>query len=135
METTLDAAWESRVADLPLQTKEEALVLASIIEKETGAAEERPRIAGVFVRRIKLGMKLQTDPTVIYGMGERYAGNIRRTDLLADTPYNTYTRIGLPPTPIALPGAAPVHAATHPAPGHALYFVALGDGRARKSVV
>src|SRR3546814_7826849 len=94
MERTLDAAWESRVPDLPLQTKEEALVLASIIEKETGAAEERPRIAGVFVRRIKLGMKLQTDPTVIYGMGERYAGNIRRTDLLADTPYNTYTRIG-----------------------------------------
>ncbi|MDQ2703428.1 MAG: endolytic transglycosylase MltG [Pseudomonadota bacterium] len=131
METTLDAAWESRVADLPLRTREEALVLASIIEKETGAAEERPRIAGVFVRRIKLGMKLQTDPTVIYGMGERYAGNIRRTDLLADTPYNTYTRTGLPPTPIAMPGAAAVHAATHPAPGDALYFVAIGDGSGR----
>ena len=131
MDTTLEAAWESRVAGLPLQTKEQALVLASIIEKETGVADERPQIAGVFVRRLKLGMKLQTDPTVIYGMGDRYEGNIRRSDLTTDTPYNTYTRAGLPPTPIAMPGAAAVHAATHPQPGDALYFVAVGDGSGR----
>ena len=131
MDKALDAAWESRVPDLPLRSKEEALALASIVEKETGIAEERPQIAGVFVRRLKLGMKLQTDPTVIYGMGERYAGNIRRTDLVADTPYNTYTRAGLPPTPIAMPGAAALQAATHPAPGDALYFVAVGDGSGR----
>jgi UPF0755 protein len=131
MDKALDAAWESRVPDLPLRSKEEALALASIVEKETGVAEERPQIAGVFVRRLKLGMKLQTDPTVIYGMGERYAGNIRRTDLVADSPYNTYTRTGLPPTPIAMPGAAALQAATHPAPGDALYFVAVGDGSGR----
>jgi UPF0755 protein len=131
MDKALDAAWESRVPDLPLRSKEEALALASIVEKETGIAEERPQIAGVFVRRLKLGMKLQTDPTVIYGMGERYAGNIRRTDLIADTPYNTYTRTGLPPTPIAMPGVAALQAATHPAPGDALYFVAVGDGSGR----
>ena len=131
MDKALDAAWESRVPDLPLHSKEEALALASIVEKETGVAEERPQIAGVFVRRLKLGMKLQTDPTVIYGMGERYAGNIRRADLLADTPYNTYTRAGLPPTPIAMPGVAALQAATHPAPGDALYFVAVGDGSGR----
>ncbi|RFP60004.1 endolytic transglycosylase MltG [Luteimonas weifangensis] len=131
MARALDAAWEARVADLPLRTKEEALVLASIVEKETGVAEERAQIAGVFVRRLRLGMRLQTDPTVIYGMGERYAGNIRRADLLADTPYNTYTRAGLPPTPIAMPGVAALHAATHPAPGDALYFVAVGDGSGR----
>lgn len=131
MDKALDAAWESRVPDLPLRSKEEALALASIVEKETGVAEERPQIAGVFVRRLKLGMKLQTDPTVIYGMGERYAGNIRRTDLIADTPYNTYTRTGLPPTPIAMPGVAALQAATHPAPGDALYFVAVGDGSGR----
>jgi UPF0755 protein len=131
MDKALDAAWESRVPDLPLRSKEEALALASIVEKETGVAEERPQIAGVFVRRLKLGMKLQTDPTVIYGMGERYAGNIRRADLLADTPYNTYTRAGLPPTPIAMPGVAALQAATHPAPGDALYFVAVGDGSGR----
>jgi UPF0755 protein len=116
---------------LPLKDKEEALVLASIIEKETGVAEERPQIAGVFVRRLELGMKLQTDPTVIYGMGERYTGNIRKADLLADTPYNTYTRAGLPPTPIAMPGKAALQAATHPADGDALYFVAIGDGSGR----
>jgi UPF0755 protein len=131
MDKALDAAWESRVPDLPLRSKEEALALASIVEKETGVAEERPQIAGVFVRRLKLGMKLQTDPTVIYGMGERYAGNIRRADLLADTPYNTYTRAGLPPTPIAMPGVAALQAATHPAPGDSLYFVAVGDGSGR----
>jgi UPF0755 protein len=131
MGEALDAAWESRIPDLPLRSKEEVLALASIVEKETGIAEERPQIAGVFVRRLKLGMKLQTDPTVIYGMGERYAGNIRRADLLADTPYNTYTRTGLPPTPIAMPGVAALQAVTHPAPGDALYFVAVGDGSGR----
>jgi UPF0755 protein len=131
MDKALDAAWESRVPGLPLRSKEEALVLASIVEKETGVAEERPRIAGVFLRRLELGMKLQTDPTVIYGMGEKYAGNIRRADLSTDTPYNTYTRAGLPPTPIAMPGVAALQAATHPAPGNALYFVAVGDGSGR----
>jgi UPF0755 protein len=131
MDKALDAAWESRAPDLPLRSKQEALVLASIVEKETGVAAERPEIAGVFLRRLRLGMRLQTDPTVIYGMGARYAGNIRKADLLADTPYNTYTRVGLPPTPIAMPGAAALQAATHPAPGDALYFVALGDGSGR----
>ena len=131
MTRALDAAWEDRAPDLPLASKEQALVLASIVEKETGIAEERPAIAGVFVRRLKLGMKLQTDPTVIYGMGAAYAGNIRRADLLSDTPYNTYTRTGLPPTPIAMPGAAALHAATHPASGDTLYFVAVGDGSGR----
>jgi UPF0755 protein len=131
MTRALDAAWEDRAPGLPLASKEQALVLASIVEKETGIAEERPAIAGVFLRRLELGMKLQTDPTVIYGMGAAYAGNIRRTDLLSDTPYNTYTRAGLPPTPIAMPGAAALHAATHPASGDALYFVAVGDGSGR----
>jgi UPF0755 protein len=131
MDEALDAAWESRAPDLPLRSKDEALVLASIVEKETGVAAERAQIAGVFVRRLRLGMRLQTDPTVIYGMGERYAGNIRKQDLLADTAYNTYTRAGLPPTPIAMPGVAALQAATHPAAGDALYFVALGDGSGR----
>jgi UPF0755 protein len=107
------------------------VTLASIVEKETGIASERPAIAGVFVRRLQLGMRLQTDPTVIYGMGARYAGNIHKKDLLSDTPYNTYTRTGLPPTPIALPGRAALTAATHPAAGDALYFVAIGDGSGR----
>ena len=131
MERTLEAAWASRVAGLPLRTRDEALVLASIVEKETGIAEERPLIAGVFLRRLEQGMRLQTDPTVIYGMGEDYAGNIRRADLARDTPYNTYTRAGLPPTPIAMPGADALHAVTHPAAGDALYFVAVGDGSGR----
>jgi UPF0755 protein len=131
MQKALDAAWTSRAADLPLKSKDEALALASVVEKETGIAHERPAIAGVFVRRLKLGMRLQTDPTVIYGMGANYAGNIRKADLLADTPYNTYTRTGLPPTPIAMPGVAALQAATHPAAGNALYFVALGDGSGR----
>ncbi len=131
MDKALDAAWLSRAEDLPLKTKDEALTLASIIEKETGIAEERPAIAGVFVRRLKIGMRLQTDPTVIYGMGAAYAGNIHKTDLLTDTPYNTYTRMGLPPTPIAMPGRAALQAATHPLPGDALYFVAVGDGSGR----
>jgi len=131
MDKALDAAWTSRVEGLPLSSRDEVLTLASIIEKETGNAEERPAIAGVFVRRMKVGMRLQTDPTVIYGMGSSYAGNIRRSDLTTDTPYNTYTRDGLPPTPIAMPGVAALRAATHPADGDALYFVAVGDGSGR----
>lgn len=128
MQQALAEAWKTRDADLPLTSAHDALVLASIIEKETGAAAERPQIAGVFIRRLRLGMLLQTDPTVIYGIGAGYDGNIRRTDLRTDTPYNTYRRAGLPPTPIAMPGRAALHAATHPAPGAALYFVARGDG-------
>lgn len=131
MAKALDAAWTSRAPDGVLKTKDEALVLASIVEKETGVASERPQIAGVFTRRLKLGMRLQTDPTVIYGMGAGYAGNIRKADLLTDTPYNTYTRAGLPPTPIAMPGKDALQAATHPAGGEALYFVAVGDGSGR----
>lgn len=128
MERTLAALWPGRDKDLPLATPYEALILASIVEKETGRADERAKIAGVFVRRLDKHMLLQTDPSVIYGMGARYAGNIRRTDLTTDTPYNTYTRPGLPPTPIALPGKPAIVAALHPAPGDALYFVARGDG-------
>jgi UPF0755 protein len=128
LDKALDAAWQTRAADLPLKSKDEALVLASIVEKETGIASERPQIAGVFLRRLELGMRLQTDPTVIYGMGSRYAGNLRKADLLADTPYNTYTRDGLPPTPIAMVGADALRAVTSPADGDALYFVAVGDG-------
>ena len=131
MARALDEAWASRAQGLPLANKDEALVLASIVEKETGIAEERPQIAGVFVRRLRIGMRLQTDPTVIYGMGAAYQGNIRRSDLTADTPYNTYTRTGLTPTPIAMPGKAALQAATHPAEGDALYFVAVGDGSGR----
>ena len=131
MAKALDAAWAARAGDVPLKTKDEALVLASIVEKETGIAEERPAIAGVFARRLKIGMRLQTDPTVIYGMGTAYTGNIRRSDLTADTPYNTYTRAGLPPTPIAMPGEAALKAATHPEAGDALFFVAVGDGSGR----
>jgi UPF0755 protein len=131
MAKALDAAWAARAPDVPLKSKQEALVLASIVEKETGIAEERPAIAGVFARRLKLGMRLQTDPTVIYGMGAAYTGNIRRSDLTTDTPYNTYTRNGLPPTPIAMPGKAALQAATNPLPGDALFFVAVGDGSGR----
>lgn len=131
LDRALDAAWQSRDPGLPLAAKEDALVLASIIEKETGIASERAEISGVFTRRLQLRMRLQTDPTVIYGMGSRYAGNIRRSDLLTDTPYNTYTRDGLPPTPIAMPGSDALRAATHPAPGDALFFVAVGDGSGR----
>ena len=124
----LDRQWPQRDEGLPLKTPYEALILASIVEKETGLAAERPEIAGVFVRRLQKGMKLQTDPTVIYGMGERFDGNIRRKDLRQDTPYNTYTRYGLPPTPIALAGKAAIDATLHPADGKSLYFVAKGDG-------
>ena len=128
MERTLAALWAGRAPDLPLATPYEALILASIVEKETGRADERAKIAGVFVRRLENHMLLQTDPSVIYGMGARYDGNIRRSDLTADTPYNTYTRAGLPPTPIALPGKPAIEAALHPAAGDALYFVSRGDG-------
>ncbi|MFD0912419.1 endolytic transglycosylase MltG [Methylophilus luteus] len=129
MQKYLAAAWETRQSGLPYKTPYEALVMASIVEKETGVEVERPQIAGVFVNRLRLGMRLQTDPTVIYGMGSRYQGNITRRDLLTDTPYNTYTRSGLPPTPIALPGLASIQAALHPANTRALYFVANGQGR------
>ncbi|MGN2244330.1 endolytic transglycosylase MltG [Frateuria sp. GZRR33] len=128
MARTMAELWPGRDKDLPLATPYEALILASIVEKETGRADERSKIAGVFVRRLENHMLLQTDPAVIYGMGEAYAGNIRRSDLLADTPYNTYLHAGLPPTPIALPGRPAIQAALHPAPGKALYFVARGDG-------
>ncbi len=131
MRRTLDAQWAKRADHLPLKTPYEALILASIIERETGIASERADIGGVFTRRLKLGMKLQTDPTVIYGIGASYDGNIRRRDLETDTPYNTYTRFGLPPTPIALPGKPAIEAALHPAPGDALFFVAIGDGSGR----
>jgi UPF0755 protein len=128
MTRTLAELWPRRDKDLPLASPYDALILASIVEKETGRADERSRIAGVFVRRLENHMLLQTDPAVIYGMGEAYAGNIRRSDLIADTPYNTYLHVGLPPTPIALPGRPAIEAALHPAPGKALYFVARGDG-------
>ncbi len=128
MQQVLAEEWANRAEDIAVKTPEEALILASIIEKETGVAEERAQIAGVFTRRLKRGMKLQTDPTVIYGMGARYDGNIRRRDLREDTPYNTYVHPGLPPTPICMPGREAIHAALHPAPGKALYFVARGDG-------
>jgi UPF0755 protein len=121
-------AWAAREPSIALKSPYEALILASIVEKETGLASERPLIASVFINRLKRGMRLQTDPTVIYGMGERFDGNIRKKDLTADTPWNTYTRDGLPPTPIAMPGVASLRAATHPAQSDYLYFVARGDG-------
>jgi UPF0755 protein len=128
MKAHLAAGWEKRAADLPFASPYEALILASIIEKETGKAEERTLIASVFVNRLRRGMKLQTDPSVIYGMGAAFDGNLRKADLLADTPHNTYTRGGLPPTPIAMPGLASLTAALNPARSEALYFVAKGDG-------
>ena len=128
LESTLESVWAQRADDLPLADADEALTLASIIEKETGQADERRRIAGVFIRRLKRGMRLQTDPTVIYGLGEGFDGDLRRRHLRADTPYNTYTRHGLPPTPIALAGRAAIEAAVDPAAGDSLYFVSRGDG-------
>lgn len=128
MQKRLAANWAARAPGLPYRSPEEALVMASIVEKETGAASERARIAGVFVRRLQKGMRLQTDPTVIYGLGAAFDGNLRREDLRRDTPFNTYTRAGLPPTPIAMPGAAALEAALAPAAGEELYFVAKGDG-------
>jgi UPF0755 protein len=128
MTKLLDTLWAQRDKDVPLATPYDALILASIVEKETARADERPRIAGVFVRRLQNHMLLQTDPTVIYGMGEAYTGSIHKVDLTTDTPYNTYTRPGLPPTPIAMAGKPAIEAALHPADGTELYFVSRGDG-------
>ena len=129
MSDYLDSAWARRAADLPLSSPDEALVLASIVEKETGAAEERARIAGVFVSRLRRGMRLETDPTVIYGLGDAFDGNLTKADLKRDTPYNTYTRKGLPPTPIAIASAAAIDAVVAPIEDGSLYFVSKGDGR------
>lgn len=128
MQQAMDAIWAQRVDDLPIETPYEMLTLASIIEKETGKASERRQIAGVFARRLQRGMRLQTDPTVIYGLGEDFDGDIRYRDLRTDTPYNSYTRGGLPPSPICMPGEAALAAAVDPAAGDALYFVSRGDG-------
>lgn len=128
MQQQLDAAWAARKPDLPYQTPYEMLIMASLIEKETGHESDRSMVASVFVNRLRQGMRLQTDPSVIYGMGSRYQGNIAKADLRRDTPYNTYTRAGLTPTPISLPGKAALYAAAQPADSNALYFVARGDG-------
>ncbi|MBM3106577.1 endolytic transglycosylase MltG [Pseudomonas sp. P66] len=128
LDEVLAKEWAERAADLPYRDPYQALIMASLVEKETGVPQERGQIAGVFVRRMRLGMLLQTDPTVIYGMGERYNGKITRADLRQPTPYNTYTNAGLPPTPIAMVGREAIHAALNPAPGTSLYFVARGDG-------
>jgi UPF0755 protein len=128
MARRLAGAWDERSVDSPLKSPDEVLILASIVEKETGAAADRPLIAGVFVNRLRIGMPLQTDPTVIYGLGEAFDGNLRKRDLQTDTPFNTYTRNGLPPSPIALPGLASLRAAVRPQATKALYFVAKGDG-------
>jgi UPF0755 protein len=128
MQKHLMAQWERRPLNFPLGTPYDALILASLVEKETGKAAERPLIAAVFLNRLRAGMRLQTDPTVIYGMGELFDGNLRKQDLVTDHPYNTYTRAGMPPTPIAMPGLASLRAAMDPAPSDALYFVAKGDG-------
>ena len=128
MELELQRAWQDRAAELPLATPAELLTFASIVEKETGREDERARVAAVFANRLRMGMKLQSDPTVIYGLGDKYDGDIRSRDLVTDTPYNSYTRTGLPPTPIAMPGAASLQAAAHPADSKALFFVATGNG-------
>ncbi|MBC8720378.1 MULTISPECIES: endolytic transglycosylase MltG [Paraburkholderia] len=128
MRVRLDEAWLSRAPNLPYKTPYDALTMASIVEKETGKASDRALVAAVFANRLRAGMPLQTDPTVIYGMGDSYAGHIRKKDLQTDTPYNTYTRMGLPPTPISLPSVASLQAAMNPAQSNALYFVSRGDG-------
>jgi UPF0755 protein len=128
MRERLDEAWMARSPGLPYKTPYDALTMASIIEKETGKPSDRPMVAAVFANRLRVGMPLQTDPTVIYGMGDGYTGHLHKRDLLADTPYNTYTRMGLPPTPISLPGVASLQAALNPAQTTALYFVSRGDG-------
>jgi len=133
MQRHLDQEWGRRAPDLPLKSPTEALILASIVEKETGRPEERGQVAAVFINRLRIGMRLQTDPTVIYGMGDTFDGNIRKSDLTTDTPYNTYTRAGLPPTPIAMPGLEALRATLNPAPSDALYFVARGDGTSKFS--
>ena len=134
MQNALDEEWPQRAEDAPVATPYEALVLASIVEKETARADERARIAGVFARRLDKRMRLQTDPSVIYGVGPSFDGNLTRRHLRTDTPYNTYTRKGLPPTPIALVGRKSLEAAMHPAPGEFLYFVSRGDGSSHFSV-
>jgi UPF0755 protein len=128
MDTRLDDEWKTRDNNLPLKTPYEALILASIVEKETGRPEDRSRIANVFINRLRVGWPLQTDPTVIYGMGKKFDGNLRRVDLQTDTPWNTYTRKGLPPTPIALPGQESLRATLHPEGGDMMFFVACGNG-------
>ena len=128
MQDYLNAAWENRDENLAIRTPDEVLILASIVEKETAAPEERPLIAAVFMSRLRIKMRLQADPTVIYGLGESFDGNIRRKHLRQDTEYNTYTRHGLTPTPIAMPGRAAIEAVLHPAEAGALYFVSRGDG-------
>ena len=133
MQKRLADAWSSRAPDLPLATPYEALTLASVVEKETGRPEDRPQVAAVFINRLRRGMLLQTDPTVIYGLGARFDGNLRKADLAADTPYNTYVRPGLPPTPIALVGVAALAAVVNPPHSDALYFVARGDGSSQFS--
>lgn len=133
MDERLAQAWAERAPDTPLKSADEALILASIIEKETGIERDRPMVGAVFNNRLRIGMRLQTDPGVIYGLGERFDGNLRRADLLADTPYNSYTRAGLPPTPIAMPGWSSLRAAVRPADTRALYFVARGDGTSQFS--
>ena len=133
MDKQLAAVWDARKVDTPLQTPQEALILASIIEKETGKPTDRAEIGGVFTNRLRIDMRLQTDPAVIYGLGEKFDGDIRKRDLQTDTPYNTYTRNGLPPTPIAMPGKASLLAAVQPADTKALYFVARGDGTSQFS--
>lgn len=134
MDEQLHQAWSTRTQGEELRNSEELLILASIVEKETGAAVDRGQVAAVFHNRLRIGMRLQTDPTVIYGLGDRFDGNLRKSDLMHDTPYNTYTRAGLPPTPIALPGKAALSAAARPDISQALYFVAKGDGSSHFSV-
>ena len=133
MQRHLAREWEARSIGLPYRDAYQALIMASIVEKETGREADRPLVAAVFTNRLRLGMLLQTDPTVIYGVGEKFDGNLRKRDLLTDTPYNTYTRTGLPPTPIAMPGLASLQATLHPADSQALYFVARGDGSSQFS--
>jgi len=133
MDKKLEAAWAARAADLPIKSADEALILASIVEKETGKANDRAEIAAVFTNRLRIGMPLQTDPTVIYGLGKSFDGNLRKKDLQTDTPWNTYTRGGLPPTPIAMPGKAALLAAVQPASSKSLYFVSRGDGTSQFS--
>jgi UPF0755 protein len=128
MDKRLEAVWSLNASDSPLKTPQDLLTLASIVEKETGRAEDRAMVAGVFINRLRIGMLLQTDPTVIYGLGDKFDGNLRKRDLQTDTPWNTYTRAGLPPTPIAMPGKASLMAAIQPEATKALYFVAKGDG-------
>ena len=133
MQRQLEREWAGRASGLPYADPYQALIMASIVEKETGRDQDRPMVAAVFVNRLRQGMLLQTDPTVIYGLGDRFDGNLRKRDLLTDTPYNTYTRSGLPPTPIAMPGLAALQSALHPAASQAIYFVARGDGSSQFS--